>query len=265
VTVLEDSDVLEVEVADGLATITLNRPSALNALNMDLKVALASWLDSVRYDDAVRAVLITGAGRAFCAGGDLSEMDPNRTPQQARMRQDHLLREVFLPLAQLPKPVVAAVNGHAHGAGLSLALACDIVIAAEDAAMSLGYVHRGLVPDCGVLYFLPRIVGTARAKELLLTGRRFDAREAQQMGLISQAVPADELLATAGDTARALAAGATVALGMTKTLVDQSWGLTLEQVSELESFSQAVSRSTADHREGLVAFQEKRPAVFRGA
>ena len=264
-TVARSEDVLSVEVSEGLATVTLNRPEAMNALNMDLKVALAEWVRHARYDDSIRAVLITGAGRAFCAGGDLSEMDPSRTPQQARTRQDHLLREVFHPLAQLPKPVVAAVNGHAHGAGLSLALACDIVIAADDAAMSLGYVHRGLVPDCGILFFLPRIVGTVRAKELLLTGRRFDAREAVAMGLISQAVPAGELLDAATGVATTLASGATVALGMTKNLVDQSWGLTLEQVSELESFSQAISRSTFDHREGLASFQEKRAAVFKGA
>ena len=250
-------DVLLTEVSDGLATLTLNRPDALNSLNMDLKVALASWLHDFRYDDSVRAVLITGAGRAFCAGGDLSEMDPNRTPQQARMRQDHLLHEVFLPLAQFPKPVVAAVNGHAHGAGLSLALACDIVVASQDAAMSMGYVHRGLVPDCGILYFLPRLVG--------LTGRKFDAREAREMGMIARAVPSDELMASALETARGLAAGATVALGMTKNLVDQAWQLTLEQVVELETFSQAVSRSTADHREGLAAFSEKRSSEFTGA
>lgn len=261
---MSDLGVLQVKVEDGLAIVTLNRPDALNALNMDLKVALAAWLAEVRYDDTVRAVLLTGSGRAFCAGGDLSEMDPGRSPHQARARQDHLLREVFLPLAQLPKPVVAAVNGHAHGGGLSLALACDIVIAADDAAMSLGYVHRGLVPDCGVLYFLPRLVGTARAKELLLTGRRFDAIEAKQMGLIARTVPAAELMAAAREMALGLAHGATVALGMTKELVDHSWQLTLEQVAELEGYSQAVCRASSDHREGLAAFAEKRNVAFQG-
>ncbi|CAB4927529.1 MAG: hypothetical protein F2840_00245 [Actinobacteria bacterium] len=264
VQLMSSSDVLDVRVEDGLATVTLNRPEALNSLNMDLKRALAGWLDDVRYDNSIRAVLITGAGRAFCAGGDLSEMDPDLSPERARMRQDHLLKSVFIPLAQLPKPVIAAVNGHAHGGGLSLALACDIVIAAEDAQMSLGYVHRGLVPDCGVLHFLPRIVGTARAKELLLTGRRFNALDALAMGLIAQAVPAAELMEIATTSARSLASGATVALAMTKNLVDQSWQQSLEQMSELEGFSQAVCRASADHREGLSAFAEKRPAVFNG-
>ena len=260
-----ETGVLDVQVTDGLAVVTLRRPEALNALNMELKEALAAWLNEVRYDDSVRAVLITGAGRAFCAGGDLSEMDPLRTPHEARMRQDRLLREIFVPLAQLPKPVVAAVNGHAHGGGLSLALACDIVIADESAAMSLGYVHRGLVPDCGILYFLPRLAGTARAKELLLTGRRFDAREALEMGLIARTVPGENLMSAAMETARSLANGASVALGMTKTLVDQSWQLTIEQVAELEAFSQSVCRSSSDHIEGLNAFEEKRPAVFTGS
>jgi len=257
-------DVLDISVEDGLAVVTLQRPEAMNALNGVLKDALSAWLRQVRYDDDVRAVLITGSGRAFSAGGDLSEMDPGRAPQAARMRQDKLLREVFVPLAQLPKPVVAAVNGHAHGAGLSLALACDIVIAADDAPMSLGFVHRGLAPDCGILYFLPRIVGAMRAKELLLTGRRFDAREAVEMGLISRSVPGAELMPVALETARSLAQGATVALGMTKTLVDQSWQASLEQLAELEAYSAAVCRKTEDHAESLVAFREKRPAVFTG-
>ena len=258
------SEVLDVRIEEGLAIVTLQRPDALNALNMELKTALAEWVASARYDDSVRAVLVTGAGRAFCAGGDLSEMDPDRSPSEARQRQDQLLRSVFLPLAQLPKPVVAAVNGHAHGGGLALALACDIVIAADNAAMSLGYVHRGLVPDCGILHFLPRIVGTARAKELLLTGRRFDGAAAAAMGLISQAVPRDELMDTALATARTLAGGATVALGMTKTLVDRSWQLSVKEMSEAEAFSQSVCRSSQDHREGLAAFSEKRDAVFTG-
>ena len=256
---------LDVVVEDGLAVVTLQRPNALNALNGELKDALADWVRQARYEDSLRAVLITGSGRAFSAGGDLSEMDPNRSAQQARSRQDKLLHEVFVPLAQLPKPVVAAVNGHAHGAGLSLALACDIVIAAEDAPMSLGFVQRGLVPDCGVLYFLPRIVGTVRAKELLMTGRRFTGAEAAGMGLVSQAVPADELMSTARALATTLAAGATVALGMTKTLLDRSWDSSFEQLAELEAFSAAVSRSTQDHREALDAFRDKRAAQFTGA
>lgn len=180
------------------------------------------------------------------------------------MRQDELLRTVFLPLARLPIPTVAAINGHAHGGGLSLALACDLVIASESAPMSLGFVHRGLAPDCGIAHFLPRIVGTARAKELLLTGRRFDADEAERLGLVCEVVAADSLTERAIEVARGLAAGPTVALGLAKTLVDQSWDHDLEQFADLESYSQAVSRTSVDHREGVQAFMDKRAPRFTG-
>ncbi len=260
-----DGPVLIVEVSAGVATLTLNRPSAMNALNAELKDALAAWLRDARYDTSLRAVVIEGAGKAFCAGGDLSEMDPGRAPEVARARQDKLLRDVILPLTTLPRPVIAKVHGHAHGAGLSLALACDIVVAAEDAPMSLSFVHRGLVPDCGVLYFLPRLIGTARAKELLLTGRRFTGVQAQAMGMIAHAVPADALNDTVAGLAHDLGQGATVALGLTKTLVNESWESGLEQAASVEAMASAISRSTADHREALDAFREKRTAAFGGA
>jgi 2-(1,2-epoxy-1,2-dihydrophenyl)acetyl-CoA isomerase len=259
-----DGDVLDVRQADGLAVVTLNRPSAMNALNLELKQALADWLARARYDTTIRAVVLTGAGRAFCAGGDLTEMDPSRSAQAARMRQDQLLRTVYLPLTRLPVPVIAAVNGHAHGGGLSLALACDIVIAAEDAPMSLGFVQRGLAPDCGIAHLLPRLVGTARAKELLLTGRRFDAREARDMGLVSDLVPGEALMDRATELGTTLARGATIALGLAKTLVYQSWDHDFDQFIEIESSSQAVSRTSADHREGVEAFLEKRAPRFTG-
>lgn len=261
---MADASVLDVKVEDGLAILTLNRPDAMNALNLELKRALADWLAAARYDTSVRAVLLTGAGKAFCAGGDLKEMDPDRPPQVARMRQDELLRTVFLPLAKLPVPTVAAVNGHAHGGGLSLALACDLVLAAEGAPMSLGFVQRGLAPDCGIAHFLPRITGTARAKELLLTARRFDAREAERLGLVCEVVPPGELIERATELARGFADGPTIALGLAKTLVDQSWDRDIEQFADLESYAQAVSRTSADHREGVAAFFEKRAARFTG-
>lgn len=262
---MSDPDVLDVCMEDGLAVVTLNRPDAMNALNLELKRALADWLGRARYDVSLRGVLLTGTGRAFCAGGDLKEMDPDRTAHSARMRQDELLRTVFLPLARLPVPVVAAVNGHAHGGGLSLALACDIVLAAAEAPMSLGFVQRGLAPDCGIAHFLPRLVGTARAKELLLTARRFDAGEAKAMGLVAEVHPAEQLMGRATDLARGLAQGATIALGLAKTLVDQSWDHDLDQFVDLESHSQAVSRTSGDHREGVAAFLERRTPRFTGA
>ena len=258
------SNVLSVEVTDGLLELTLWRPDALNSLNVELKDSLSATLREIAYDTSIRSVLITGSGRAFCAGGDISEMDPNRSPEESRARQHKLLSDVFVPLARTPKPVVAAVNGHAHGAGLSLALACDIVIAAEDAPMSFGYVLRGLTPDCGITYFLPRLVGMARAKELLYSGRRFTGADAVAMGLIAEAVPSDDLLHRARDRARDLADGATVALGLTKRMLDQSSQMSLEDLAEIEAYSQAVTRATHDHAEGILAFTEKRSPQFLG-
>ena len=259
------TEVLGVEQREGVLELTLNRPDALNSLNLELKTALAGVLREVRYDESVRALLLTGSGRAFCAGGDLSEMDPNRTPEQARARQHQLLADVFLPLYRTPKPVVAAVNGHAHGAGLSLALACDVVVTAAEAPMSFGYVLRGLTPDCGITYLLPRLVGMARAKELLFSGRRFTGADAEQMGLVAHAVPGEELLERARDVAAELGSAATVALGLTKRMLDQSSQLSFEDLAEVEAYSQAITRASADHAEGIAAFREKRPAVFRGA
>lgn len=258
------STVLGVEERDGVLEVTLQRPEAMNALNLELKQALADVLREIRYDESVRAVLLTGSGRAFCAGGDLSEMDPNRTPEQARARQHQLLSDVFLPLSRTPKPVVAAVNGHAHGAGLSLALGCDIVVASAEAPMSFGYVLRGLTPDCGITYVLPRLVGMARAKELLYTGRRFTGADAASMGLVAEAVPAGEELVRARELARMLGRSATVALGLTKRMLDQSSQMSFEDLAEVEAYSQAVTRATADHAEGIQAFKDKREALFRG-
>ena len=259
------AEVLTESLSDGLLELTLDRPEAMNSLNLALKERLAETLHRVRYDDDVRAVLITGRGRAFCAGGDLSEMDPNRTPEQARSRQHRLLSEVIVPLAKLPKPTIAAVNGHAHGAGLSLALACDVVIAAQDAPMSFGYVLRGLSADCAITYFLPRLVGMARAKELLFTGRRFTGAEAAEMGLVATAASSEELLATARDVAGRLARSATVAVAHTKRLLETATFQGLDELVEVEAYSQAVTRSTRDHAEGIAAFTERRNPVFVGA
>lgn len=259
------AEVLTLAVSDGVGTLTLNRPDALNALNFDLKAALAVALRDLRDRDDVRAVVLTGAGRAFCAGGDISQWEPGAAPTATRRRWLRLLSEVVVPLARLEQPVVAAVNGHAHGAGFSLALACDLIYAAESAVFSLPFTKLGLVPDTGSLYFLPRLIGLSRAKELVFSGRRLTAAEACELGLVTRVVPDGELATAAGEFARTVASGASVALGMTKRLLDQSFTMSLDDMVEFESYAQAVAISTEDHAEGVRSFKEKRAPHYTGS
>lgn len=255
---------LSFDVADGVATIRLTRVAAKNALNMALKRDLseAIALAGERYD--VRAVVVTGEGGAFCAGGDIEEMVLNDSPTTSRVRLRKLLSDIFIPLAELEKPTIAAVNGHAYGAGLSLALACDLVIAADDALFSCAFAKVGLVPDCGSLYFLPRRISMTLAKELIFTGRRFGAKEAHEMGLVNHAVPGPEVLAESQALGKELAAGPTVALGLAKTLLARSLQLGIGDMAELEAFGQAVAYATEDHLEARRAFSSKSRPKFTG-
>jgi 2-(1,2-epoxy-1,2-dihydrophenyl)acetyl-CoA isomerase len=212
----------------------------------------------------VRSVLLTGEGRAFSAGGDIMQMDPDRGPEVTRKRMAYLLEEVVMPLAQLDKPVVAAVNGHAHGLGLSVALACDIVYAAQSAVMSFAFTKVGLAPDGGASYFLPRAVGLNVAKELMLTARRLSADEAQDLGLVNRVFADEDLVGEATELARKLAAGPPIAMGVTKRLLNSSLLRSLEGVAEAEAYGQALAMSSEDHREGINAFREKRDPKFTG-
>jgi 2-(1,2-epoxy-1,2-dihydrophenyl)acetyl-CoA isomerase len=263
-TVATGSDVLSVAVEDGVATLTLNRPDARNALNMELKRALAAALRAIPEDPGVRAVVLTGSGPAFSAGGDVKELDATRTALTSRNRMRWLLHEVFVPLARLDVPTVAAINGAAFGAGLSLALACDVVVASDAAVFSFAFSRMGLLPDCGALWFLPRRIGPGRAKELLFTARRFGAAEAQELGIVQRVVPAEELGMAAGALAGTLAAGPASALRMTKRLLEQAATSTLDEVAELESYAQGIAMSSAEHAEALLAFSERRDPDFRG-
>jgi 2-(1,2-epoxy-1,2-dihydrophenyl)acetyl-CoA isomerase len=242
----------------------MNRPDALNALNMQLKEELADVWRVLVESSEVRAVLLTGAGRAFSTGGDIKQMDPDRGPDVTRKRMAKLLRDTVIPLARLEKPVVAAVNGHAHGLGLSLALACDIVYAADSAVLSMAFTRVGLAPDGGASYFLPRLVGLARAKELMFTGRRLTAGEALELGLVGRVLPDEELMPAALDLASTLAEGATVALGAAKRLLNESAMHSIEEMAELEAYGQAIAMSSDDHREGIAAFSERRKPEFKG-
>lgn len=257
-------ETVEATLQDGLATVVLNRPESLNALNMQLKEDLAAVWQLLGNDAGVRAVLVTGAGRAFSTGGDIKQMDPDRGTEATRRRMARLTREVVIPLARLDAPVLAAVNGHAHGLGLALAMACDIVYAAESAVLSMAFSRVGLGPDGCSSYLLVRAVGLARAKELMFTGRRLSAAEAVELGLVNRVLSDEELMPAASAAAAELAGGATIALRGAKRLLNESALHSLEEVAELEAYGQAIAMSSEDHREGIAAFAEKRAANFEG-
>ena len=254
---------LRLEIADAVATITLDRPDALNALTVPLKHELLAAFEQVADDAAVRAVVLTGAGRAFCAGQDLRErLEPDAAPleEEIRLRYNPLVRA----MVGLEKPLLGAINGVAAGAGASLALACDLRIAAEGASFLLAFGRVGLVPDSGATWLLPRLIGGAKAAELALTGAALSAADAERLGLVLRVVPAGELAAAAQALAAHLAEGAPRALALTKRALAASWDATLEEQLETEADFQGQAGATADHAEGVAAFVERRPPRFTG-
>jgi 2-(1,2-epoxy-1,2-dihydrophenyl)acetyl-CoA isomerase len=242
-------------------TITLNRPDVLNAFNTDMHKALAAVLKEARSPD-VRAVVITGAGRGFCVGQDLTEFREASGDIGSRLRETY--HPNVLAIRALEKPVIAAVNGPAAGAGMSFACACDLRIAADSASFVPAFINIGLVPDSGGSYFVTRILGAARAFEWLTSGRKLTAAEAHAWGLVSEVVDAGALAARVAEAAAQLAALPTRGIGMTKRLIDRALNATLEQQLEREAELQAAATQTEDFREGVSAFLEKRPPSFQG-
>ncbi len=262
------NDTVLVAVDSGVATLTLNRPKRLNALDDALGGELLQCVRDVGARAEVRSVVLTGAGRAFCAGGDVREMhDRLAVSRPAEFFEGPLavFHDLILTLRRLPKPVVAAVNGPAVGAGMNLALSADIVHASEKAVFSQAFVKLGLVPDCGGTFFLPRLVGPARAAELMFTGDSLDARRALELGIVSRVVPPGELLPGAVALATRLAAGPPLAIARCKELLLRSFGSSLEDMLRLERQAQIECGATADFGEGLQAFGEKRAPRFRGS
>jgi 2-(1,2-epoxy-1,2-dihydrophenyl)acetyl-CoA isomerase len=254
---------LRLEIEDRVATLTLDRPDALNALTVPLKEALIEAFRTIAADDAVRAVVLTGAGRAFCAGQDLRErLEPDASPLETEIRVR--FNPLILARRRLPKPIVGAVNGIAAGAGASLAFACDIRLAAEDASFLLAFGRVGLIPDSGATWLLPRLIGSARAAELALTGEALTAEGAERLGLVAKVVPAEELVPVAQALARRLADGAPRAIALTKEALERGWDASLEAHLETEAILQGIAGATADHAEGIAAFVEKRPPRFSG-
>jgi 2-(1,2-epoxy-1,2-dihydrophenyl)acetyl-CoA isomerase len=242
-------------------TITLNRPDVLNAFNADMHRALAAALKEARGSD-VRAVVLTGAGRGFCVGQDLTEFREASGDIGRRLRETY--HPNVLAVRALEKPVIAAVNGAAAGAGLSFACACDLRIAADSAAFVPAFIGIGLVPDSGGTYFVSRLLGPARAFDWLASGRKLTAAEAHAWGLVSEVVEPDALPARAAEVAARFAAMPTRGVGMTKRLIDHAPNATLEEQLEREAQMQTAATQTADFREGVAAFLEKRPPEFRG-
>ena len=244
----------------GVLTITLNRPDVLNAINQAVHEGLATALKQARADE-IRAVVITGAGRGFCVGQDLTEF--RESPDVAeRLRNSY--HPIVMAIRALEKPVIAAVNGAAAGAGLSLACACDIRIAADSATFIPAFISIGLIPDSGGSVFIVRLLGQARALEWMTSSRRLTAAEAHGWGLVSEVLEGDDLASRAAEIGAQYAAMPTRAVGMTKRLFDHAVTATLEEQLELEAQLQAAATQTEDFREGVAAFLEKRPPRFSG-
>ena len=250
-----------------IRTLTMNRPAVLNALNKDLLAALEGAVKTAADDAGVRCVIITGAGRAFCTGQDLAELSAQYECGESVDLGKHLCsayHPVILAIRRMKKPVIAAVNGPAIGAGCSLALACDLRIAGQSASFAASFINVALVPGSGCTFMLPRLVGLGRAAEMTFTGRKVGAAEALRIGLVDQVVPDGKLLAESKKLARRLADKSAPVLAMIKDAVNASWSSDLETQLKLEEEYQAAAGGMRDHREAVKAFMEKRPPRFEG-
>jgi len=262
---------IKVEIEDEVATLTLNRPDKLNCLNAAILHEMTKALSDLNADDGVKALILTGEGRAFCSGADLAEQPYGTDKNQPGIsRAEHITPFVSFGwvvkhIEDFTKPVIAAVNGIAAGGGLSLALAADVRIISEQAVFSSIFVKRGLVPDCGVSYYLPRLVGISKALELMWTGDKIDAREAERIGLANKVVPHDHLMKAAQEFTQGLAKGPSLAIEMIKRMAYTALksDSVMTQMA-VEDFMQQVCRESEDVKEGVMGFLEKRPPRFTG-
>ena len=255
---------LIVERAGAIATITLNRPEARNAIDLTMRQELVAALDDVEADEAARVLVLTGAGGHFCAGGDVKSMRAQRSTAAEGRARVELLNRMVQRLVDFPRPTLAMVDGYAVGAGTNLALCCDLVVASERAKFGELFNKIGLVPDGGGTWLLSRLVGLARAKELIFTGEVFDAAEAARIGLVNRVVPVVELERVTRALAEKIAAGPPGVLRLAKHMVNRAATSDLAAALDLEAYSQGLAVSTDDHQEGLTAFFEKRPPKFTG-
>lgn len=258
------------EVEGHIATLTLNRPEAMNALSTEMSDGIAEGIDEAGRDQAVRVLVVTGTGRAFCAGGDIKTMMERGERERAAGAVGKIAslqasgRRIPLMLKQMPKPVIASVNGMAAGWGFDLAMACDIRLVAESARFTEAFVKRGLIPDGGGTWTLPRITGVDKACEMIFSGKIVDAREAERMGLVTRVVPDAELPTATRELAEMICANAPLAVQLAKKMIYEQLSMPFEQAMQQVGVFLYTLRDSDDHREGVTAFLEKRDAKFTG-
>lgn len=253
---------IDLQVDTGIATLTLNRPDKRNAMSDAMRAEFIDALEQVAADKAIRALVLTGAGKAFCAGGDVAGMEKRMNAPAGEVgfngwhRQQRVHHTQTL-LHTMPKPVIAAVNGAASGLGADTALACDFVMASEWGSFAWSYIHRGIIPDGGGMYFLPRRVGLSKAKELVFTGRKVEVDEALALGIVDRKTTAAQLVPDAQAWARELSKGSATALALGKNILNQSFELPANQVFAQGSQAQGICYTSTEHRDAVMAFLNK--------
>ncbi|MES2927058.1 MAG: enoyl-CoA hydratase/isomerase family protein [Pseudomonadota bacterium] len=260
------TELIELTVTHGIATLTLNRPEKRNAMSDDMRTEFIAALEHVSAEKSIRALVLTGNGKGFCAGGDISGMERRMKAPAGEIAFNGWHRQQRVHYTQtllhtMPKPTIAAVNGAASGLGADTALACDFIIANEWANFSWSYIHRGIIPDGGGMYFLPRRVGLPKAKELIFTGRKVDVNEALTMGIVDRKTSAETLVADAQAWAAELSKGSATALALGKTILDQTFEMSAQQVFAQGSQAQGICYTSTEHRDSVMAFLAKASAT----
>ncbi len=259
-----DTDIVILDKQDKIATITLNRPAVYNALNQDIKHKLIEALDNCKNDDAIRAIILTGAGKGFCAGADMSDFSQRPSPRDVRDDLNSVYGSIIRRITDMHKPVICAINGPMAGAGIGIGLACDYKIMTDHANMRFAFVNIGLVSDAGSTWFLTRAVGYTKALEVIYGGEKIPAAQCLEMGVINKVVPAAELMSTAQTLAVGLAEQPPLAFESTKKVINQALKSGLFETMEMEASEQMKLIASEDHMEGVMAFVQKRKPSFKG-